>query len=211
MALGNFTSFRAKHVEGIKFGNVAWTVANWASAVLALDTTFTTNNATALINLVGSADTSNPTKSYAFAKDFSTAGNERSSSEESLLGADTSGSQNTELSYGNNSKIDVEFTCVYRNPQVTAIFNDSTKCCLIQLDNEEGTTTGVLNLAFNNIVMTHVGSLTRNSDGLMEQKVKFSIRGGFASTVVSVSQVTPSETWVRYNIGPDYAEEIRTA
>lgn len=209
MVLGNYTPFRAKHVKGIKFGGTAWTPADMTSTTIALDTSFATNNASPLINLTGAADVVNPTVSYAFAKDFSTSGNERSSAEEALLGADTSGAQNTELTYGNNSKIDVEFTCVYRNLMITAIFNDSTKACLIELDNSESAATGVVNLGFNSIVMTHVGSLTRNSDGLMEQKVKFSIRGGFAGSAISVTQVAPAETWKRYRTGEDYTEEIR--
>jgi hypothetical protein len=209
MVLGNFTPFRAKHVTAIKFGSTALTDTAMAATDTSLDAAYTAANATNLINLTGDADAVNPTISYAFAKDFTTSGNERSSSEEALLGADTIGSQNTELTYGNNSKIDVEFTCVYRNPMVTSIFNDSTKICLIQLDNEESSVTGALNMLFNNIVMTHVGSLTRNSDGLMEQKVKFTIRGGFAGTVITCTDAPL--TYVRYRVGPDYAEEIQTA
>ena len=209
MALGNYTPFRAKHVTGVQFGSVAWTETDMASTTIALDTTFATNNASPLLNLVGDADAVSPTKSYAFAKDFGESGNERSSSEEALLGADSQGSQNTELTYGNNSKIDVEFTCVYRNPVPVSIFNDSTNACLVSLDNEESSATGVLNLAYNNIVMTQVGGLTRNSDGLMEQKVKFSCRGGFAGSAISVSQAAPVETWQRFRIGVDKAEEIR--
>lgn len=212
MSLGNYTAFRAKHVDGISFGGTAWSEADMSGTSSALDTSFETNNATKIINLVGAADTNNPTKSYAFAKDFTESGNERSSAEEALLGEDAQGSQNTEITYGNNSKVDVEFTCVYRNPEVTGIFNDSTKCCLIQMDNGESATTGVLNIAYNNIVMTHVGSTSRNADGLMEQKVKFSCRGGFAGTAISVSQSSPTtETWKKYRVGLDKAEEIRTA
>jgi hypothetical protein len=206
MALGNYTAFRAKHVTGIEFGSTALTETAMDAVDTGLAEAYLAANASNLVDLTGDADTENPTQSYAFAKDFSTSGNERSSSEEALLGADSSGAQNTELIYGNNSKIDVEFTCVYRNPQVTAIFNDSTKCCLITLDNEESSGTGQLKLLFNNIVMTHVGSLTRNSDGLMEQKVKFSIRGGFAGSEISCTD--GDNTYSRFRVGPDYAEEI---
>jgi hypothetical protein len=46
----------------------------------------------------------------------------------------------------------------------------------------------------------------------MEQKIKFSCRGGFAGPVITVTQTSPSsESWARYRIGVDMAEEIRTA
>lgn len=209
MALGNYTPFQAKHVTAIQFGSTALPSQDMDSTATSLPNAFDdNNNSIPLIDLTGSADTNNPTKSHAFAKDFTTSGNERTSSEEALLGADSSGSQNTEIMYGGVSKITVEFTCVYRNSLVTGIFNDSTKCCIIQLDNSESSTTGELSLLFNNIVMDHVGSLTRNADGLMEQKVKFSCRGGFAGSQVSV---TDTNSFVKYRVGPDYAEEIRTA
>lgn len=207
MALGNFTPFRAKHVTALQFGASAFSEAQMDQVNIDLGVMFTSVNGTHLIDLVGDADTLNPTISYAFAKDFTTTGNERPSSEEALLGADSEGSQNSELSYGTNSKIDVEMTCVYRNPMATSIFNDSTKSCVITLDNSESSGTGVLNLLFNNVVMTHVGSITRNADGLMEQKVKFSVRGGFAGSSVSVTD--GSTTWQKYRVGVDYAEEIR--
>ena len=208
MVLGNFTPFRAKHVTGIKFGATAMTDVEMTVTGTALPAMFTDTNGGGILDLTGSADTLNPTKSYAFAKDFSISGNERSSSEEALLGADSSGSQNTEITYGNNSKQDVEFTCVYRNPEITGIFNDTTRTCLITLDNSESSTTGSLSFLFTNVVMTQVGGLTRNSDGLMEQKVKFSVRGGFASSAVDVND--GGLLYVKYNVGPDYAEEIRT-
>jgi len=210
MALGNYTSFRAKDVTAVKFGQTAVPAADMESPTLSFANAMASSNPSAsiLIDLVGSADTENPTKSYAFAKDFTMSGNERGSSEEGLLGADGSGSQNTEITYSNNSKIDVEFTCVYRGPQVTSIFNDSTNACLITMDNSESSTTGELSFLFTNVVMTHVGGLTRNSDGLMEQKVKFSVRGGFASSAYTV---TDTNTYIKYLIGPDYGEEIRTA
>lgn len=210
-SIGNYTPFRAKHIDGVKFGSTAWTTADMDSTTIALDTSFATNNATALLDLVGSADAVNPTASYAFAKDFSTSGNERAINEDPLLGADATGTQNKEISSADNSNIEVEFTCVYRNPMPLAIFNDTTKCCIISMDNSESSTTGVVNLAFNNLIMTGVGSLVRNADGLMEQKVKFICRGGTSGSAISVTQSTPSESWTRYRAGLDYAEEVRTA
>jgi len=211
MAIGNYKPFRAKHIECVKFGDTAWSESDMTSTTIALDTSFATNNASPLLDLVGDTDTANPTISYAFAKDFSTSGNERSINEDDLLGADSTGSQNKEVSTGANSRVDVEFTCVYRNPMPLSIFNDTTQCCLITMDNSESASTGVVNIAFNNIVMTKVGDLQRNSDGLMEQKVKFTCRGGTSGSAIDVTQSTPSETWVRYRAGLDYAEEVRTA
>lgn len=212
MAVGNYTVFRAKHVTGFKFGSTAWTEANLTSTVTALDTSFATNNTTLLINLVGAADAVNPTKSYAFAKDVSITGNERSVSEENLLGADTSGAQNQELKIDPNSKLEFEATVVYRNTVPMTIFNDTTRACLIEMDNSEATGTGKLNIAMNNLIVTHVGSLTRNADGLMEQKVKGTCRGGTTGTTITVTQTTPaSETWAKIRAGTDYCEEIRTA
>jgi len=211
MTRGNYTVFRAKHVDAIQFGDTVWTEANMDSTLLALDTTFATNNASPLLDLAGCSGTDNPSTSEAFAKDFTVNGNERSTSEENLLGACTGGAQNSELNVDPNSKLDIEFTCVYRNTNPLSIFNDTTKACLIAMDNSESSTTGVLNIGFNNLVMTHVGSLTMNPDGMMEQKVKFTVRGGTAGSAISVSQGTPSESWTRIRAGSDYAEEIRTA
>ena len=211
MAAGNYTVFRAKHVDGIKFGGTAWSSTDMSSTGTALDTSFTTNNATALLDLVGAVDANNPVKSYAFGKDFTISGNERSTSEENLLGADSSGSQNAELNVDPNSKLDVECTVVYRNTTPLSIFNDSTKACLVEMDNSESATTGVLNLGFNNIKVTHVGSQAMNPDGMMEQKIKFTCRGGTSGSAISVSQASPAESWTRIRAGTDYAEEIRTA
>lgn len=211
MTLGNYTPFRAKHIEGVKFGDTAWSTADMDSTSIALDTSFMTNNASPLLDIVGSPDTNNPTQSYAFAKDFSTSGNERSINEDPLLGADSTGTQNKEISTADNSNIKVSFTCVYRNPMPLAIFNDSTKACLIEMDNSESATTGVVNMVFNNIIMTKVGDLQRNSDGLMEQKIEFTARGGTSGSPITVTQSSPSESWVRYRAGLDYAEEVRTA
>jgi len=88
MTFGNYTTFKAKHVDGILFGDTAWTSTNYDSTSDTLKTSFTANNATALLDLVGSADTVNPTKSYAFAKDFAESGNEKSVTDEPLLGVD---------------------------------------------------------------------------------------------------------------------------
>jgi hypothetical protein len=213
MARGNFTPFRAKHVDSIKFGSTAWTEANLTSTTIALDTAFATNNATPLADLAAGVnfDAVNPTATACWAKDFTDSGNERSTSEENLLGKDSTGSQCQELSADTISKRTVEFTLIYRNPVPTGLFKDSTRCCLIQMDNSESSTTGQLNIAFNNIIVTHVGSLVRNADGFMEQKVKFDVRGGMAGTSISVTQSSPSESWFRQRVGLDYAEEIRTA
>jgi len=213
MARGNYTPFRAKHVDSIKFGSTAWTDADMDSTTFPLDTAFATNNATSLIDLASgdSVDTESPTHTACWAKDFSTNGNERSTSEDNLLGSDSQGSQCQELSADTVSKQSVEFTLIYRNINPMALFNDSTKCCLIEMDNSESAVSGILNLAFNNIFVTHVGSLTRNADGFMEQKVKFDIRGGMAGTQIDVTQTSPSEAWAKIRVGQDYVEEIRTA
>jgi hypothetical protein len=183
------------------------------STTIALDTSYATNNSSNLINLAAgsSVDAVNPTATACWAKDFSESGNERSTSEENLLGSDSTGSQCQELSADTISKITVEFTLIYRNPVPNVLFNDATKACLITMDNSESASTGVLNIAYNNIVVTHVGSLTRNADGFMEQKVKFECRGGQAGSAITVTQSSPAESWSRYRLGQDKAEEIRTA
>lgn len=213
MARGNFTPFRAKHVEAIQFGDTAWTDAQMDSITEALNTSFDTNNETPLLNLAAgdNVDDENPTHTACWAKDFTTSGNERATSEENLLGSDAQGSQCQELSADTVSKHTFETTLIYRNINPLAIFNDSTKCCLVQMDNSESASTGVLNIAFNNIIVTGAGSLTRNSDGFMEQKVKFEIRGGLSGAQIDVTQVAPAESWARIRNGQDYAEEIRTA
>ena len=213
MTRGNYTPFRAKHVDSIKFGGTAWTEANMISTTLALDTTFATNNATPQADFAAGAslDSVNPTKTACWAKDFTESGNERSTSEENLLGADAQGSQCQELSADTVSKITVDFTLIYRNTVPASLFSDSTKACLITMDNSESETTGVLNLAYNNIIVTHAGSLTRNADGFMEQKVKFECRGGMAGAPIAVTQASPAETWSRIRLGTDKAEEIRVS
>ena len=211
MARGNYTPFRAKHVDSIQFGDTAWSETDMDSTTLALDTTFATNNATPLLDLAAgdNLDAVSPTKTACWAKDFTTSGNERSTSEENLLGSDAQGSQCQELSADTVSKHTFEATLIYRNNVPLSVFNDSTKSCLITMDNSESSGTGVLNIAFNNIIVTAAGSLTRNADGFMEQKIKFEIRGGLSGAAISVTQTVPSETWSRIRNGQDYAEEIR--
>ena len=211
MVRGNYTPFRAKHVGSIQFGDTAWTDTDMDSTTIALDTSFATNNATPLLDLAAgdNFDTVNPTKTACWAKDFSTSGNERGTTEENLIGSDAQGSQCQELSADTVSKQTVEFTLLYRNTNPLSIFNDSTKACLIEMDNSESASTGVLNIAFNNIIVTHAGGLTRNADGFMEQKIKFEIRGGLSGSQIDVTQAAPSETWARIRNGQDYAEEIR--
>lgn len=211
MTRANYTPFRAKHVKSIKFGGTAFTDVQMSSTTASLDTSFASNNATPLANLAAGAsvDAVNPTKTACWAKDFSETGNERSTSEENLLGADGQGSQCQELSADTISKITVEFTLIYRNPVISGLFSDSTKACLIEMDNSESSTTGVLNLAYNNIIVTHAGSLTRNADGFMEQKVKFECRGGMAGSPITVTVASPASTYYRQRLGMDKAEEIR--
>ncbi len=209
MALGNYTIFLPKHVTGIQFGSTAWSETDMDSTSVSLDASYGVNNASDLINLSSTADTENPTIKYAFAKDITTSGNERNTSAEGLLGSLDGVTQNTEKIVDFNTLMIVEMTVVYRNPQVTAIFNDSTKACLMSMDNSESATTGVLHLAFNNIHVVHVGSLSRGNTGMMEQKVKFSIRGGLAGSAITCTDAPL--TYKRYRVGLDYAEEILTA
>lgn len=212
MALGNYTPYLPKQVTQIKFGSTAFTAANLASTTIALDASFTTNNATALIDLVGAPDTTSPTKSYDWAKDITLSGNEISPSDEFLLGANSVGGQNSEISYSGNAMFQVEATVLYRNIVPASLFNSTTTCCIMSMDNSESATTGALNIVFNNIRVIHVGSLQRNADGFMEQKIKFVCRGGeAAAATISCVQSSPSKTMVRIRNGLDYAEEIRTA
>lgn len=211
MTIGNFTTFKAKHVKGILFGSTAWTEANFDSTSQQIASSFAVNNASPLLDLVGAADSVNPTASYAFAKDFAESGNERAISNDSLLGVDTYGTQNTEISDEAPSQLNVECTVVYRNPKPTSIFNDSTNCCLVKMNNAESATTGVLSIGYNHIIVSHVGSLTRNSNGNMEQKVKFSCRGGTAATASVTCVDAVLGTAYKIRVGRDKVEEIRTA
>ena len=208
MTLGNYTRFEAKQVDLFQFGGTAIPAADMSSISASASSLFTTSNPTPLLDLVGTPDTENPTKSYPFAKEFNESGNERSTSEEALLGSDTQGSQNQETSIDANSRITVETTLIYRNPKPSSIFNDSTKVALIKMDNSESATTGELYFLYNNIVVEHVGTLQRNSDGLMEQSLKFSCRGGTAGTAITVSD---TNTYYKIRLGTDKIEEIRTA
>jgi hypothetical protein len=211
MALGNYTVFKAKQVDGFSFGSTAWSSTAMASTTYAMDSTFAQFNPAAILNIVGDADSNSPTKSYAWAKDFKVTGNEISMSQEPLLGNDTSNSQNVELGESVSSLMTVECMLVYRNNIPATIFTSTTKVALIQMDNSESTTTGKLNLAFNNIRVIHVGSLTRNAEGNMEQAIKFTCRGGEAGSTITVTQVSPAETWSKVPLGVDYIEEVRTA
>lgn len=213
MARANYTPYRAKHIGKINFGDTAWTETQMDSTTEALDTTFASNNATPLAQLSEGSnfDTEEVTKTACWVKSYSESGGERSTSEENLLGADATGSQCQELSADTVSKRTVEMTLLYRNVTPTSLFNDDTKCCLISMDNSEATGSGETNFAYNNIIVTHTGSLSRNADGFMEQTIKFEIRGGLAGDAISVTQSSPSESWTRYRVGLDYAEENRTA
>lgn len=208
MTATNYRVFRPKDVDGVKFGSTAWTTANIAAATVALHTAYAANNATDLLNIVGDRDANDPVKSEAFAKDITYSGNERTTTEENLLGADTNGTQNQEVSIGPTSLQQVELTLVYRNNVPFSIFNDTTKCCLMTMDNEEGTTSGQVNMAFNNITILHVGSITMSPDGLMEQKMKFSHKGGTTGTAITG---TDTGTWTTMSriVGGDYSEEVR--
>jgi hypothetical protein len=214
MAIGNFTTFKAKHVDGIIFGRTAWNegdVTNgFNSSAQSLNTSFAALNTANNVDLSGASDALNPTRSYAFAKDFAESGNEISITDEPLLGVDENGSQNTEIGDEAPSSIAVETTIVYRNPYPTSLFNAQTKACLIKMDNSESSTTGVLYIGYNNIIVTHAGSLQRNSNGNMEQKIKFSCKGGTAAT----SFTTVSDGGATYSkilLGKSKAEEIQTA
>ncbi len=208
MAAADYSVFRPQHVDAIQFGDTAWSSSDFTATDTALDTSFASNNGTILLDLVGAVDSNSPVKSAAFAKDITYSGNERSTNSEPLLGADTNGTQNQESSASSASLQVVEFTLVYRNNVPFSIFNDTTKACLMTLDNSESSSTGVANFAFNNITMLHVGSIAINPDGLAEQKMKFSHKGGTTGSEISVTQAAPAETWSRI-VGGDYAEEVR--
>ena len=210
MAATNYTVFRPKHVDAIQFGDTKWTSANFLSTTVSLASSFSVNNGTVLWDAVGSRDANTPVKSEAWAKDIAFSGNERSVSEENLLGSDSDGAQNQETAVDPNSLQEVSMTLVYRNNSPLAIFNDTTECCYMSIDNEESATSGVLTVAMNDISMLQVGALTMNADGMMEQTVKFSHKGGTTGSSVSVVQAAPSQSWHKIK-GGDYAEEIRIA
>ncbi len=205
MAAGNYSVFRPKNVDSFKFGDTAWTPADWSSLTVDLATSFATNNADPLMDAVGELDTLSPVKSAAFAKSISFSGNERDVTEDNLLGADVNGTQNQETADTAPSLQEVTLTCVYRNNVPASIFNDTTKCAMMQIDNSESSGTGVVTMAFNNIKVTHVGSITMNDDGLMEQTIKFKHKGG-TTNVLAID--TTGTTWSRVN-SADYSEEVR--
>ena len=212
MVRGNFKPFFAKQVDSFAFGDTAFTEEQMNSTTLSTKSSFATNNATPLLDISQKTtlDDLNPTKTDCFSKDLKITGGKRTISKEDLLGHDAQGSQCQELSADTVDMISVETTLVYRNNVPTSIFNDNTKACLIRMDNSESPTTGELNLAFNNIIMGESGELERNTEGLMQHKIMFSIRGGLAGDVISVTQSTPAETWSKVRKGQDYIEEIRT-
>lgn len=205
-AASNYTSFKGSQVASFKVGGTAFSAADYASTTVALDTSFASNNATILIDLVGSRDANSPVKSEAFAKDITHSGNERNIIEEDLLGSDSNSTQNKEIIGSNVSMLQVEATLVYRNNVPLSIFNDSTKCALIEIDNNETSTTGRVNRAYNNIIMKKVGDETLTSDGLSEQKVVFTLKAGTTGSPIAVS--TGSETWSKV-VGGNYAEEVQ--
>jgi len=208
MTATNYTIFRPKHVDGIKFGDTAWSTADFSSAAAALDTVFTANNASPLFDAVGTRDANDPVQSEAFAKNITFSGNERSTTENNLLGSDANGTQNQEIDISATSLQEVTLTLVYRNNVPFSIFNDTTTCCIMEVDNSEGATSGIANFGFNNITMLSVGSLTMNEDGMMEQTLKFSHKGGTTGSVIAVTQASGSEAWSKV-VGGDYAEEVR--
>lgn len=209
MTLGNYKIVVPSNVKSFKFGSTAWTESDLSSSSNALDTSFASNNTTVLLDLVGDADTENPTKSYPFAKDIKISDVEKKVKKEDLLGDDSTGSQNSEIVSEGTEMIEVELTLVYRNSNPSSIFNSTTKCALMEIDNSESSGTGVKNFAFNNIIVTKAGGLTINNSGSAEQKISFVLRGGEAGSPISVTQTSPSETWRRIRLGSDYAMEDR--
>jgi hypothetical protein len=78
------------------------------------------------------------------------------------------------------------------------------------MDNSESSTTGVLYIGYNNIIVTQAGNLQRNPNGNMEQKIKFSARGGTAATAFKTVSDSGA-TYAKLLLGKSKAEEIRTA
>lgn len=209
MALGNFTPFLAKDVVAFKFGTNPWTEAQMNGTNAALENAFATNNpgASVIADFVGAPDANNPTRSYAFARNFSESGNELGTTEVNLLGADAAGSQNQELADDTVSKVTVETTVLYRNPVTSGVFSRNTRCALIVMDNGESSGTGRLAFAYNNIRVVHAGSLERNEEGYMEQTVRFETTGGEASNPISVTD--SGKTYHKVRLGRNKAEEIQ--
>lgn len=211
MPAGNYTAVKATDIDSFKFGSTAWSSSDMTSADTALDTSFTSNNATPIVDLVGARDDNNPVESDAWVKEISFGGGEREITEENLLGKTTTGSQNKIVIGSTVSAMTVELTCVYRNNVPDLLFSDATKCALMEVDTGESTTTGRINFAFNNITVTSVGGITQNSDGTMEQTISFSLVAGTNDgSADSVTQTSPEESWSKV-INGDYATEVRTA
>lgn len=209
MTAGNFTVFYPKQVTAIRFGSTPWSESDLTSTTVNLLASFNTNNTTILADFVGALDTNNPVASAAFARNFSVDGNEIGTTEQNLLGSDAAGAQNQEISLDPGSKIEVTFSLYYRNTTPVSIFNTNTKCCIMTFDNSESDGTGVLTVAFNNIIVTRAGGLTMNEEGLMEQEVKFVCSGGTAGSPIAVTVASPASTYQRVRLGSNHAEEIR--
>lgn len=209
--MANFTPVKAKDIRSFKFGDTAWSEADFTSTDTALDESFTTNNATPIIDLIGVRDSNNPVESDAFVKEISGGGNERSTNEENLLGQTSTGAQNKIVIGGTVSAMTVTLTIVYRNNVPLKLFSDNTKCCIMEVDTDEAADTGFINFAFNNITVTKIGDLTQNPDETMEQTITFSLAAGTNDgSATTVTQTSPAETWSKVSSG-DYAEEVRTA
>jgi hypothetical protein len=171
-----------------------------------LHSNFDTNNTTALLDLCGTRDANSPVKSEAFATEIIFSGNERKIDEQNLLGIDSTGAQNAEIIGGSVSMVEVEIPCVFRNNVPLSIFNDTTKACLIELNNSESSTTGDLFIACNNIQMKHVGSQKVGADGPVTQSIKFSFKGGTTSTPITVTNGGHTYSKV---CGGSYSEEVQ--
>lgn len=211
MAAGNFTAVKATDISSFKFGTTDFASSDFTSTDTALNTSFDTNNATPIVDLIGDRDSNNPVESDAFVKEISFGGNERQTNEENLLGSTSTGSQNKIVIGSTVSAMTVSLTCVYRNNVPSLLFSDATKCALMSVDTNEASDTGKMNFAFKNITVTNVGGLKQNSDGTMEQTISFSLAAGTNDgSAIAVTQTSPAETWSKVVMG-NYAEEIRTA
>lgn len=211
MASGNYTPVKATDISSFKFGSTAWSSSDFTSTTSALDTTFASNNATPIVDLIGDRDDSNPVEADAWVKEVEFGGGEREITEENLLGKTSTGSQNKVVIGSTVSAMTVTLTCLYRNNVPDLLFSDNTKCALMEVDTEESSTTGKINFAFNDITVTSVGGVTQNADGTMEQTITFSLVAGTNDgSADTVTQTSPSETWSKV-INGNYATEVRTA
>jgi len=205
----NFTPVTAKDIDSFKFGSVAWSAAEMSATDESLDAVFATNNATPIIDLIGDRDAESPVKSDAWVKEITFGGNERSITEENLLGSTTTGAQNKVVLGSTVSSMTCTMKLLYRNNVPALLFSDTTKCGLMTVNTGESAATGAMNFVFNNITVTSIGELTQNADGTMEQTVKFSLAAGTNDgTAISVTSTTPAGTWSKVVMG-DYAEEVR--